>query len=241
MAYKSLRFCQMAAILPLLLVFGCGSPGPNAPAGQVAPTMPVACLNPTPISDAGLTDAQRDQAYKSAAARGWQCYAAWIATLDPAAIPYSALGHTGMSADLGPADGNSLTQAKADASLVVSGTVLALRPLATTFGTQVILAVSRVFKGQAGATITINQASHLEPRDNYQNIVIVDSYAAPLLLPGDSVFLLLQSYNQGLVQETITGTYYVRAGQIQALQLNPFAGQENGLSTADFTTAIANA
>jgi hypothetical protein len=109
----------------------------------------------------------------------------------------------------------------------------------------VTVAVTQVFKGQASSTITILQASHLEPLDNsqsqWQGVLIVDAYAAPLLLPGESVFVLLQSYPEGLVQETVTGTYYVRSGQIQALDLNPFASQVNGLSAADFVTAIAKA
>jgi hypothetical protein len=206
--------------------------------------MPTQCLHPTPINDAGLTDAQRLQAVRDAQTQGWRCYAAWVATLDPTTLPYSTLPHTGMQADFGPPTGNSLSEAKAGATLIVSGTVLSISPQ-TSFATKVTIAVTQVLKGQSGNTITITQASHLEPLDNsqdqWQGVLIVDAYAAPLLLPGDSVFLFLKSYPQGLGQEIITGTYYVRLGQIQALQLNPFASQVNGQSPSDFVTAIANA
>jgi len=75
----------------------------------------------------------------------------------------------------------------------------------------------------------------------WRNIIIVDAANAPLLLPGESVFLFLKSGPEGLYQESFTGTYYVRDGQVQALELNPFASQVNGMSPADFIVAITNA
>jgi hypothetical protein len=193
------------------------------------------------MSDAGLTDAQRGQLYQSAAARGRQCYAAWVANLNLSTLPYTTLPHSGMMAMYSPPDGKSLSQGKANAILVVSGTVQSIVPESTPFGTNVKVAVTQVFKGQAGNTITVNQGSHLEAQDNWRNIIIVDAANAPLLLPGESVFLFLKSGPEGFYQESFTGTYYVRDGQVQALELNPFASQVNGMSPADFIVAITNA
>lgn len=230
----------VAAALPLLLLVGCaGGPKPLSHAGPGSTALPTLCLNQTPINDVGLTDAERSQLYQSAAARGRQCYAAWIANLNPSTLPYSTLPHSGLMAHYLPPD-SSLSQAKADATLVVSGTISSTVPQSAPFGTNVTIAVTQVFKGQAGNTITIHQLSHLEPQDNWQSVLIVDAGDAPLLLPGDSVFLFLKSSPQGLYQESYTGTYYVRVGQIHALELNPFASQVNGKSPADFAAAITN-
>jgi len=126
------------------------------------------------MSDAGLTDAQRGQLYQSAAARGRQCYAAWVANLNLSTLPYSALPHSGMMAMYSPPDGKSLSQGKANAILVVSGTVQSIVPESTPFGTNVKVAVTQVFKGQAGNTITVNQGSHLEAQDNWRKVASLD-------------------------------------------------------------------
>ncbi len=138
-------------------------------------------------------------------------------------------------------DGKSLSEAKSDASLVVVGTVLSSKPLTTSVATQATVAVSQVFKGQAPSTIVVNQASHLEPRDNFQSIWIVDASNARLLIPGDVVFLLLGTAPVGLYQLSFTGTYYVRNGRILALPLNPFGDTVTGLSEDDFSAALTNA
>jgi hypothetical protein len=194
-----------------------------------------------------MTDAQRNQLYQNAAQQGWHCYGAWVANLDAASLPYGALGHSGMQARCVPPEGTTLSQAKGNATLVVSGTVQSLSPLTTGFGTNVAITVTQVFKGQAGNSISVRQGSHLEPRDdasrlssNWQGVLIVDVDCAPLLLPGESVFLFLKAWQQGLVQESWTGAYYVRDAKIQSLPFNPFASQVDGLSPGDFATAITN-
>src|SRR6266581_4646199 len=114
-------WCVMAT-LPALFI-GCGSA--RSASGSAQSGMPATCLHPSPVNDSGLSDTQRDQAYRRASAAGMQCYFAWIATLDPATLPYATLPHTGMAASYTPPDGKSLSEAKSDASLVVVGTVLA--------------------------------------------------------------------------------------------------------------------
>ncbi len=235
---KSKAVWCVIATLPALFI-GCGSA--RSASGSAQSGMPATCLHPSPVNDSGLSDTQRDQVYRRASAAGMQCYFAWIATLDPATLPYATLPHTGMAALYTPPDGKSLSEAKSDASLVVVGTVLALKPLATSFGTQATVAVSQVFKGQASSTIVVNQWSHLEPRDNFQSIWIVDASPAPLLIPGDVVFLLLGTAPVGLYQLGFTGTYYVRNGRILALPLNPFGDTVTGLSEDDFSAALTNA
>lgn len=151
------------------------------------------------------------------------------------------LGHTGMAASFVPPEGNSLDQAKAKADLIVKGTVLSLRPHTSRIGHDVTIAVSHVHKGQAANTIVVDQLSYLEPRDNWQSMIILDASNAPLLLPGESVFLFLKSTHQGLTQLSYTGVYYERAGRIEALELNTFASKVNGLRADDFAAAIASA
>jgi hypothetical protein len=146
-----------------------------------------------------------------------------------------------MMVNYGPLEANDLSQVKANAKLIVIGTVQALRPLTTAYGTEVTVEVTQILKGQAGTTIKVMQASHLEPQDNYRSVIIADSYAAPLLLPGEVVFLFLKSFPQGVFQEPVTGTYYVRSGKIRALDQNPLAPKVNGLMSADFIAAVAAA
>ena len=213
-----------------------------------ARAVPTLCPERPPINDVGLTDAQRNQLYQSAARQGWLCYGAWVANLNASTLPYRSLGHIGTQVRCPSPEGNTLSEAKANATLIVSGTVLSLKPVTTTFGTDVAITVSHVFKGQAGNTVTVLQGSALVPRDDVarlsndaQGVLIADVACAPLLLPGESVLLFLEAGPQGLVQEMWTGIYYVRDGKIHALPFNPFASQVNGQSPGDFATAITNA
>lgn len=242
MTRDSQRIRRIATVLPFLLLVGCaGGLRTQSHGGPAATALPTLCPQPTPINDAGLTDAQRNQLYQSAEKQGWQCYAAWVANLDPSTLQWRALGHTGMQARCVAPEGTSLAQAKANATLIVSGTVVSLTPQSTRFGTNVTVAVTQVFKGQAGNVITVLQGSGLEPLDNGHTTVIVDMDCAPLLLPNDSVFLFLKSAAAGLYPESYTGIYYVRGEQIQTLEFNPFASQVNRQSPAEFATAITNA
>jgi hypothetical protein len=216
--------------------------------GAGATVVPTLCPQRAPINDVGLTDAQRAQLYHSAAEQGWQCYGAWIANLNPSTLPYGLLGHSGMQARCPLPGGNTLSEAKANAAVILSGTVQSLSPVTTGFGTKVAISVTQVLKGQGSNPIIIGQGSHLEPLDDaalltsrWQGVLIVDMDCAPLLLPGESVFLFLEASPEGLHQESWTGTYYVRDGKIQALPFNPFASQVNGQSPAGFATAITNA
>jgi hypothetical protein len=236
------RIGQTVFSLPLLLWLSCGAvPNSVAQGGHAAPASAAPCPKTTPISFDGLTEEQKSRLLESMEVEAWRCYAVWVASLNPTTIQYATLGHTGLDASCPGPDGSSLSEAKANASLVISGTVKALSPQATAFGTKVTIAVTTTFKGQAANTIVVHQMSHLEPIDNWRNIIVVDAANAPLLLPGESVFLFLKSGGNGLYQMSFTGTYYVRNGRMQALDWNPFASKANGLRPADFGTAIAAA
>src|SRR5207302_1155531 len=118
------------------------------------------------------------QVQQSAMAQGRKCYAEWAASLNPATLPYETLGHSGMQINFGPPEAGSLSQAKANASLIVLATVMSISPQPV-FATEVTLSVTKTLKGQAGNTIKVLQASHLEPQDNWQSVIIVDAYNAP--------------------------------------------------------------
>lgn len=238
MNYVAPQIGRVAVLLPLLLLWSCACGPRPAPESGPAAVATASLCPPGPISNAGLTDEQRVELQK---AEGWRCYGVWVASLGPSTIPNATLGHTGMAANYQRPDGGSLSEAKANATLVVGGTVLALRPQTTGFATKVTITVTATFKGQAGNTIVVHQGSHLEPRDNWKNIVIVDASNAPPLRPGEAVFLFLKSGPERLYQMSFTGTYYVRDGRIQALEMNPFASKVNGLLPADFIAAVAAA
>lgn len=227
----------LALIFVLIIVTSCGS----EPKASTQTGMPQACLQQTPVDVSGMTDPERQQAYASAAAQGWGCYAAWIASLDLATIPYRSLPHTGMEGQFLPPEGVTLSEAEANATVVVRADVASIKPLASGFGTNVTVSVSATYKGQPATSLTIRQASHIEPQDHWQNIVIVDADNAPLLLPGDAVFLLLKSGPEGLYQESYTGTFYVVGGAVQPLARNPFASQVNGEAATAFAAALAAA
>lgn len=239
MADTSRHIGPVASALAVLLLLGCGAL-PTKPTPHDAVTGSFSCPM-QPINDAGLTDSQRDQLYQSAAAQSLKCYHDWIATLDPTTIPWTTLPHSSMQAQYLAPEGKTLSEAKAKALLVVSGSVLSLKPKATRHGTDVTIGITQSFKGQAGTSIIVAQGSYLEPRDNWQKMVIVDAMNSPMLLPGDTVFLFLELGPEGLYQESFTGTYYVRSGMIQALPMNPFASLVNGKSAADFAAAVAAA
>jgi len=220
--------------LLLLLSLSCGAvPG--------AVSSPASCPpRTTPVNDTGLTEEQKAQLIESLRAEASRYYGVWVANLNPSTIPYATLAHAGMDASYTPPDGDSLSAAKANASLVVGGTVRSISPQ-TTGGTNVTIAVNQTIKGQTASTVLIHQASHLEPRDNWKTVVIVDAANAPLLLPGESVFLFLKPGSRGLYQMSYTGTYYVRDGRILALAMNPFASKVNGLAPGDFSAAVTAA
>ena len=104
---------RASVALSVLLLLSCGT-APSRPVSQVAPSSSFSCSVP-PINDAGLTDAQREQAYQSAAAQQVKCYENWIATLNPATIPWSTLPHSSMMAQYVAPEGNTLSEAKAKA------------------------------------------------------------------------------------------------------------------------------
>src|SRR5262249_10312177 len=101
----------------------------TAPTGSTTPAHPVprTWLESTAISDARMSDQQRHQAFQSAAAQGWACYAAWVQTLDTSSLPYQTLPHSQMSGGYAPPDGSTLAQSLAAADLVVRATVMTLK------------------------------------------------------------------------------------------------------------------
>jgi hypothetical protein len=69
-------------------------------------------------------------------------------------------------------------------------------------------------------------------------MVIADSPAEPLLLPGSRVELLLQRGADGVFEiQSVTGMYYLTTGRVRALGLNPFAAAVDGQSEKQFTSA----
>jgi hypothetical protein len=227
---------QMAAALPLVILFSCGAAPGSITQRSHAPVA-FACPSPRPINEFGMTDEQRMEHHKWLTAHWEECYTRWESGIDYAALKWSTLPHADWHADFGPLP-DSLSKTKASATLIVSGTALSLNRGRNGPWLDATLSVTRVFKGQANKTIVINQAARLWPQDNWQTIAISAERSTPVLLPGDSVFLFLEASSRGLYAQPFTGTYFVRDGRIQAMELSRFASKVNGLSPAEFAAAI---
>jgi hypothetical protein len=205
----------------------------------VALTMGVAAgsgKGPTVNPDAGRTDAERQAIYETMRANYEAHYAQWVGSIDLAKIDLSTLPHVAMNVQVVSGQ-PTLAAAISQADRVVIGTATSLQPTAN--GTLVIVQVSRTLKGPQTQSVVIHQASGLRPTPDWRGVFIADSPAEPLLLPGGRVELLLQnspngsangSVSSALEIQSVSGMYYFTAGRARALELNPFAGEVDGLS-----------
>ena len=223
---------------------------PSTAVGTPAkPTLcPTVMVTPSPWPQ-NMSDAEKSAAIAQADQLSSDCYAAWHANLNSSTLDYNTLDHKSIIAD-GDARGraSTLSEATTASDMIIRGTVtsVAENPDSTS---NVTLSVQRTFKGAPASTVTIKQYSHLNPDSSKpQGVVILDEYPDPLLLPGQSVIVLLQNLNGSLWIEPYTGRYYIENGYITGIGTgpsadNPFADQVSGKSEADFsallTTAIA--
>lgn len=209
---------------------------PGAAATPLAAPVPTLCPPGTPVSDPTgpqqhLLDIQHREA----------CYAAWVANLNVSAVNLNTLQHTWSTVDYSQGPLTSLAAARDAATVIVIGTVHGIVPESQ--GTNVTITTSQWLKGQAAATLVVRQGSFLQPSTDGQGIIIVDDPAEPLLLPGQSVVLLLQRQSDGsLTPEIYTGIFIVENGRLRFPGTgNVFGIQVNGLAQSDFLAMIAAA
>lgn len=194
-----------------------------------------------PNPDAGLTDAQRNQAYEG----NWQQfqtdYDRWSASLDISKIALRNLRHGQLNAASAKPE-PTLARAVRAADVIVTGTVTTIRPAGLAL-TDVTLSVEAVHKGHPTPALVIRQAGGLFPEADWHGVYIVDSANAPLMLPGDRVLLFLTAGSASAPQygvESFTGIYQIRSGVVSTVPGNPFGSGLRGLSESSFRDAIAS-
>jgi hypothetical protein len=130
-----------------------------------------------------------------------------------------------------------LQAAYAAAVVIVKGSVVGLQPEREPIGTKVTIRVSEVIKGSAASTVDIIQGSGLEADPSWGEPHLGEDEGDPLLMPGQSVILLLQNSGRPdglLVAEYATGIYYLTSDGMQPLDANPFASTVSGVTEAVF-------
>jgi len=76
------------------------------------------------------------------------------------------------------------------------------------------VAVSRTVKGQVSGSVAIHQSTYLAPSADWKSATIEDSCSGSLLLPGQSVILLLESRDGSLWPQAFTGNWFVKDGVV---------------------------
>lgn len=223
---------SMKRVLTRLVIGGVAA-GVVATVGITALAAGIA-KGPVSNPDAGLTDTQRDQAYKAATAKFEARYQAWLASIDPSSVPYDALPHSDMTA-ISEAPAQTLADAKAHATLIVVGRVRSIRPTAFD-GTYVTMDIDRSLKGAASGTLLVHQGGGLRPTPDWKGMFIADAPNAPLLLPGHRFIVFLQGTSAEV--QGFTGEYELVGGAVRPTKLNPFGDSVSGKSEAEFVAAI---
>lgn len=106
---------------------------------------------------------------------------------------------------------------------------------------RVTLKIDRVLKGSTGSTLEIAMGGGPAPAGNWDEVHLVFDENAPLLLPGDRAVLFLEYEDsiQSYLVQSFSGEYLVdSAGNVQALEINPFAAEVNGRSLDEFAAVI---
>ena len=164
-------------------------------------------------------------------------YAQWLDGLDLAAINWATLPRDSLIGGSRLPPPQSLQAAYAAAVVIVKGSVVGLQPEREPIGTKVTIRVSEVIKGSAASTVDIIQGSGLEADPSWGEPHLGEDEGDPLLMPGQSVILLLQNSGRPdglLVAEYATGIYYLTSDGMQPLDANPFASTVSGVTEAVF-------
>lgn len=191
---------------------------------------------PTPNPDAGLTDANRNAKYNAMRSEFDAHYAQWLAALDLSQLDLGALPHSEINSfHRGPV--GDITAAAAAADVIVTGSVTHLALGSS--GSTATVVVDRLLKGTASREVLVRQAGGLRPAPDWKEVIVADSSAAPTLLPGDSVLLLLQrSSGDEYEVQGYTGTYLLKNGTVVPVEGNPSASAMQGKTAAEAVSAI---
>jgi hypothetical protein len=189
-------------------------------------------------TEAGLSDAQRDALYQ----KTWQAFQAeyveWVAGLDLAKIDLRKLPRRQILASYAAPSSKNLLEAVAAADLVIRGEVIDIRPTAFD-GTYVHLRVSRSLKGGQISSLVVRQGGGIDPTPDWRAMIVSDSLAAPLMLPGDKVIAMLRQESAGAYQpEGFTGLYWSTDQGMRPIAGNPFAESIKFQSEAAFESMI---
>jgi len=224
---KDILIFAVGGALGLLLV--------GATAGLAGQTPKTAAPNP----DAGLTDAQRNQAYQANTLQFQKNYADWIARLDVSKLSLRSLRHGELNGS--PAKRpTSMSESVALGDLVIAGTVKAISPAGIGL-TNAKVTVDRTLKGSVRATVTILQSGGLYPTEDWKDAYILDAPGSPALLPGDHVVVVLKASaaipNEFELQ-SFTGIYQIKSGRVEPIRGNPFGPAIEGKTESALNDAI---
>ena len=191
---------------------------------------------PQPDPDAGLTNEQRDAAYRAASAEDAKQYAEWVQSDFVQSQDLGSLAQYPLLADY-PAGSNSLEDAVDQADLAVLGSVKHVAP-----GTPIVtmFRIERIAKGAAPNVITIIQNGGIRTDGDYKHAVLAFDRSTPMLLTGDRAVLLLQHDPSDKNHYTIqhfSGEYRSSAGRVTSVKGNGFHDVD-GMSEKDLIDRI---
>lgn len=200
------------------------------PKATIPPTLsPPDSPTPDPTDQSNLQgEATFDQRYKA-----WLDSAA-AHSLDLRSLPRGILAANYFGGQ------STLAQAVAHADTIVVGQVSTYD--FGSWGSSSTIAVDTMLKGNRATTVTFDVPGGPQPTNiSFTAAQLVQSEAAPILLPGDRAVLLFDRAPDGhLYVQPFTGLYTIQGTLVQALAENPFGSTVNGESLATFIATVVS-
>jgi hypothetical protein len=203
---------------------------------------------PIHITQAGLSDTERNALYERNTAAFQARLQAWYAHLDQQHLDLRTLKRVGMMASVEPAAASTLAAALAQSDAAVTVVVQAVHTSqanATALPeSDVTVTVVNQAKGSVPRSIVLHQLGGVVPTLDWSGALIEDADGQPLLLPGDRAVLLLIRNPGGASYrlESYTGEYLIDSrGYVTAMAGNPFHDSVTGATERAFEAAIAAA
>jgi len=190
--------------------------------------------------DIGMSESARMAAHEQNSAAFWAHYDAWVRQVD--ASDLKAI-HTEQLMASVQASADNLLDSVARADVVVLGRVTSVK-FQPTADAVVQVQVDKRIKGSAGDVITLVVPWMLLPSKDWKEVGIGYVEAVPVMYPGDSVILLLQSdpgHPGAFGVQPWSGLYQIADGSIHAVDGNPFAKEVQSMSEATLLDTLTRA
>ncbi len=221
----------------LALADGGNPDGGSAPAATVVASDPKTLPRDNP--DAGLTDEERHAKYASARESFWTRYEAWAEAFNDSNIDLRTLEQAEVDGSwLAPEPTLAVAALKAELIVEVESVEMDFGA----HGSSTIFEVHSTLKGETGSRIRVEIVGGLFPQADwsFESAILGSAPNAPLLLPGDRavLFLAKDAHRDVYVIQPGSGFYWVEAGAIVPLEMNPFGGDVAGMTVAEFGEAV---